>query len=149
MKSWKLDKEIKKSLVKVIDQRKENWGSEIRENGPKDLLGLMIRASANGNLKRSSAGFPSSVITVNDIAEECKSFFFAGEQTTSNLLTWTTVLLARHPEWQDRARDEVLKACGPRDLPSKDDLVKLKTVIKCHSLPPTTFDYLTLSLSFN
>ncbi|XP_027173931.1 cytochrome P450 734A1 [Coffea eugenioides] len=144
MKSWKLDKEIKKSLMKVIDQRKENWGSEIKENGPKDLLGLMIKASmkgvssssssssrareSNANSNSNSCPFPSSVITVKDIAEECKSFFFAGEQTTSNLLTWTTVLLAMHPEWQDRARDEVLKVCGPRDIPSKDDLVKLKTI---------------------
>ncbi|CAI9100215.1 OLC1v1037165C1 [Oldenlandia corymbosa var. corymbosa] len=134
MKSWKLDKEIKKSLVKVIDERKENWVSEVKENGPKDLLGLMIQASVNGNLRRSGSGgaggnsTPPSVITVNDIAEECKSFFFAGEQTTSNLLTWTTVLLAMHPEWQDRARDEVLKACGSRDIPSKDDLVKFKTI---------------------
>ncbi|KAL3535819.1 hypothetical protein ACH5RR_004280 [Cinchona calisaya] len=143
MKSWKLDKEIKKSLMKVIDERKENWGSEIKENGAKDLLGLMIQASmkkeASNNFKRTRESNPnsnsncspsstSSVITVKDIAEECKSFFFAGEQTTSNLLTWTTVLLAMHPEWQVLARDEVLKVCGPRAIPSKDDLIKLKTI---------------------
>ncbi|KAK9947622.1 hypothetical protein M0R45_003237 [Rubus argutus] len=36
--------------------------------------------------KASDSSSPSS-ITVNDIVEECKSFFFAGNQTTSNLLT--------------------------------------------------------------
>lgn len=126
IKSWKLDKEIKKSLMKVIEERKENWGKEMMENCPKDLLGLMIQASQKKRESNSSSS--NSIITVNDIAEECKSFFFAGEQTTSNLLTWTTVLLAMHPEWQVLARDEVLKVCGPRDLPSKDDLPKLKTV---------------------
>ncbi|XP_052180952.1 cytochrome P450 734A1 [Diospyros lotus] len=122
VKSWKLDKKIKKSLVDLIDRRRENSGSEAQENGPKDLLGLMIQASLKG-------GAPASkIITVQDIAEECKSFFFAGGQTTSNLLTWTVVLLAMHPQWQVLAREEVLKVCGPRDVPSKDDIVKLKTL---------------------
>ncbi|KAJ4826926.1 hypothetical protein Tsubulata_025540 [Turnera subulata] len=114
MNSWKLDKEIKKSLVKLIDCRKENM---MEEKGPKDLLGLMIQAS-----------YSSPYMTVNDIVEECKGFFFAGKQTTSNLLTWTTVLLAMHPHWQVLAREEVLRVCGSRDLPTKDDLVKLKTL---------------------
>lgn len=70
----------------------------------------------------------SDAVSVNDIAEECKGFFFAGKHSTSNLLTWTTVLLAMHPQWQVRARDEVLRVCGSRDVPTKDDLVKLKTV---------------------
>ncbi|OIT20060.1 PREDICTED: cytochrome P450 734A1-like [Nicotiana attenuata] len=134
IKSWKLDAEIKKSLMKLIQERTEDWGKEMQENGPKDLLGLMIQASMkesslsssiNSSLNHNSA-INSSMITANDIAEECKTFFFAGEQTTSNLLTWTTVLLAMHPQWQDLARDEVIKVCGSRDIPSKDDLAKLK-----------------------
>ncbi|XAR66939.1 hypothetical protein NMG60_11013327 [Bertholletia excelsa] len=131
IKSWKLDKEVKKSLVNVIDKRRQNWSNEVKENGPKDLLGLMIQASMKEPADRRSSKSSSSQsvkITVPDIAEECKSFFFAGEQTTSNLLTWTSVLLAMHPHWQVRAREEVLKVCGPRDVPSKDDIVKLKTL---------------------
>ncbi|PHU07967.1 CytochromeA4 [Capsicum chinense] len=141
IKSWKLDTEIKKSLMKVIQERTDNWEkNEIQENnGPKDLLGLMIQASIKESSLLSSINNPthqnssthnnnnnSSMITANDIAEECKTFFFAGEQTTSNLLTWTTVLLAMHPHWQDQARDEVIKVCGSSAIPSKDDLVKLK-----------------------
>lgn len=145
IKSWKLDTEIKKSLMKVIQERTDNWGkNEMQDNnGPKDLLGLMIQASMKeSSLSTSSINTQihhntsahnnnnnnnnSSMITANDIAEECKTFFFAGEQTTSNLLTWTTVLLAMHPQWQDLARDEVIKVCGSRSIPSKDDLAKLK-----------------------
>ncbi|KAL9326255.1 hypothetical protein ACSQ67_006900 [Phaseolus vulgaris] len=118
IKSWKLEKEIKKSLVKLIERRREN--TERVEKGAKDLLGLMIEAS-NRN---------STNVTVDDIVEECKSFFFAGKQTTSNLLTWTTILLAMHPHWQVRAREEVLKMCGSRDLPTKDHVAKLRTVSK-------------------
>ncbi|KAL1167452.1 hypothetical protein V6Z11_A05G019600 [Gossypium hirsutum] len=107
---WKLD-----SIL--IDGRKNKLGNTVQEKGPKDLLGLMMQASNS-----------SPNVTVHDIIEECKSFFFAGKQTTSNLLTWTTVLLAMHPRWQVLAREEVLKVCGSRDIPSKDDVVKLKTL---------------------
>lgn len=101
--------------MKLIDRRRENS----IETSSKDLLGLMIRASKSS---------PSSTITVNDIVEECKGFFFAGKQTTSNLLTWTMILMAMHPQWQVQARDEVLRVCGARDIPSKDDVTKLKMV---------------------
>jgi PHYB activation tagged suppressor 1 len=130
IKSWKLDKQIKKSLVKLIERRKENENERllllIDEKSPKDLLGLMIQAASNNN----------NNVTVDDIVEECKSFFFAGKQTTSNLLTWTTILLAMHPHWQVKARDEVIKMCGSRDLPTKDHVVKLKTVSKHKATPP-------------
>ncbi|KAM7509423.1 hypothetical protein LguiA_019876 [Lonicera macranthoides] len=131
-RSWKLEKEIKKSLMRVIEQRRENWDDEVLENGPKDLLGLMIQASTKESARKmmpeSNSSPATTIITVNDIAEECKSFFFAGEQTTSNLLTWTTVLLAMHPQWQQLARDEVEKVCGSRDVPTRDDVAKFKTL---------------------
>lgn len=146
MNSWKLDKEIKKMLVKLIDRRKENnrW-KENREKCPKDLLGLMIEETVKkeemglcpSSTSTSTSSSPSSRITVQDIVEECKSFFFAGKQTTSNLLTWTTVLLAMHPHWQALARDEVFRVCGARDTPTKDDVVKLKTVLP--PTPPSSF----------
>jgi cytochrome P450 len=114
-----LDKEIKKSLMKLIERRREksSVNKTHQDSCPKDLLGLMIQASNS-----------CTDVTVHDIVEECKSFFFAGQHTTSNLLTWTTVLLAMHPQWQAQAREEVLRVCGSRDIPTKDDVVKLKTV---------------------
>ncbi|OVA00502.1 Cytochrome P450 [Macleaya cordata] len=130
--SWKLDKEIKKSLIKLIERRKENSCEELPNGCPKDLLGLMINAGAKDaaliRTSSSSSSSSPSTITILDIVEECKSFFFAGKQTTSNLLTWTTILLAMHPEWQELAREEVLKVCGSRDIPTKDDVAKLKTL---------------------
>ncbi|XP_027902348.1 cytochrome P450 734A1-like [Vigna unguiculata] len=118
LNSWKLDKKMKRSLVKLIDGRKkENACGNEDTKGAKDLLGLMIGASAtNAN------------VTVDDIVEECKTFFFAGKHTTSNLLTWSTILLAMHPQWQVQAREEVAMVCGARDIPTKDDLLKLKTL---------------------
>ncbi|XP_038986431.1 cytochrome P450 734A6-like [Phoenix dactylifera] len=136
--SWKLDKEIKKNLMALIGRRKEISVKEKADGSAKDLLGLMINAStkkappapssSSTSCHRRPTTASTSTITVQDIVEECKTFFFAGKQTTSNLLTWTTVLLAMHPEWQERAREEVLEVCGSRDIPTRDHLTKFKTL---------------------
>lgn len=103
---------------------------------PKDLLETMIKASMREEANRGglnstkcSLESASTTITVDDIVEECKTMFFAGKHTTSALLTWSTILLAMHPHWQELAREEVLTACGARDVPTRDDVAKLKTVI--------------------
>ena len=126
--SWSLDREIRRGLVALIGRRSdeaeedEDDGAGLADKGSsgfRDLLGLMINAGG----KKAPAAIP-----VSDMLEECKTFFFAGKQTTSNLLTWTTVVLAMHPEWQELARQEVLDVCGARDIPSREQLAKLKTV---------------------
>ncbi|KAK6152583.1 hypothetical protein DH2020_012222 [Rehmannia glutinosa] len=77
-------------------------GGVVREECPRDLLELMIKAADEPPQSKESLA-----VTENDIVEECKTFFFAGKQTTSNLLTWTAVLLAMHPQWQEQAREEL------------------------------------------
>ncbi|KAJ6829794.1 putative cytochrome P450 superfamily protein isoform X1 [Iris pallida] len=133
MITWKLDKEVKRNLMTLIGRRKENLSStRCDDGGAKDLLGLMINASTTkkrNNSKNGPSPTPTrETISIHDIVEECKTFFFAGKQTTSNLLAWTTVLLAMHPEWQERARDEVFEVCGSHDIPTKEQLGKLKTL---------------------
>jgi len=140
--SWKLDREIRRSLTRLIARRSAEAEAEEEEEIQaagqsggvfRDLLGAMINA---GERKTPAA------IPVSDMLEECKTFFFAGKQTTTNLLAWATVLLAMHPEWQERARREVLDVCGPDELPSKEHLPRLKTVSRqshCHITAATSF----------
>ncbi|KAG5523342.1 hypothetical protein RHGRI_035234 [Rhododendron griersonianum] len=137
--SWRLDKEIKKSLKKLITMRinkaHNNNNNPTSDECPKDLLETMIKASMREEANRGglnstkcSSESASTTITVDDIVEECKTMFFAGKHTTSALLTWSTILLAMHPHWQELAREEVLTACGARDVPTRDDVAKLKTL---------------------
>lgn len=84
--SGRLDKEIRKSLTRLIDQRTK-MNRVVSEECPQDLLQHMIKASFSSR----------NAITIQDIVEECKSIFFAGKDTMSNLMTWTTVL--EHISW--------------------------------------------------
>ncbi|PWZ09423.1 Cytochrome P450 72A14 [Zea mays] len=98
-----------------------------------DLLGLLLesnmeqlRAGDGGGRGTSSGG---GGMTSDDVIGECKLFYFAGMETSAVLLTWTTVLLSMHQDWQDRAREEVRRVFGggPR-VPDYDGLSRLKIV---------------------
>jgi cytochrome P450 len=98
-----------------------------------DLLGLLLesnmeqlRASNGGGRGTSSGG---GGMTSDDVIGECKLFYFAGMETSAVLLTWTTVLLSMHQDWQDRAREEVRRVFGGgAGVPDYDGLNRLKIV---------------------
>ena len=108
-----LNQEIRNSLRKLIEIN----GMKCEDS--KNLLGLMLSASKTDNEFKMG---------VEEIIDECKTFYFAGKETTANLLTWATLLLALHKEWQDKARDEVYQVCGKNENPSADNLGGLKIV---------------------
>ncbi|CAN6168951.1 unnamed protein product [Urochloa humidicola] len=117
LKTWKLDKQVRSMLMDIIKSRLANKDTAGYGN---DLLGLMLEACApeHGD---------TPLLTMDEIIDECKTFFFAGQDTTSHLLTWASFLLSTHPEWQDRLREEVRRECGD-EVPTGDMLNKLKLV---------------------
>lgn len=94
------------------------------ESNKDDLLGLLLESNRRGTDGHRQ---PSMEMTIEDIIEECKMFYFAGMETTAVLLTWTMVVLSMHPEWQDRAREEVLGLFG-KNKPEHEVLNRLKIV---------------------
>ncbi|KAJ1283056.1 hypothetical protein BS78_03G098800 [Paspalum vaginatum] len=95
-----------------------------------DLLGLLLESNMEQLIRsRGDGGRASSGgMSTDDVIGECKLFYFAGMETTSVLLTWTMLLLCMHPEWQDRARDEVLRVFGGAGTLDYDGLSRLKIV---------------------
>jgi cytochrome P450 len=88
-----------------------------------DLLGIMMTA----NQKELGGSQRNLSMTIDEIMDECKTFFFAGHETTSNLLTWAVFLLSINPEWQEILRKEVISICGT-DIPDADMLSRMKSV---------------------
>ncbi|CAN1762431.1 Cytochrome P450 709B2 [Linum perenne] len=115
---WRLDKKVRNSLGNIVKSRLDSDSTTYGD----DLLGLLIGSSSynhKGDEKK---------LDLNEIIEECKTFFFAGHETTSNLLTWTIFLLSVHPDWQSRIREEVQTECVNGVIDNADTLSKLRLV---------------------
>ncbi|XP_036884538.1 cytochrome P450 4F3 isoform X1 [Sturnira hondurensis] len=68
-----------------------------------------------------------------DIRAEADTFMFAGHDTTASGLSWVLYNLARHPEYQERCRQEVQQLLGDRE-PKEiewDDLARLPFLTMC------------------
>ncbi|XP_040930289.1 cytochrome P450 CYP72A219 isoform X2 [Gossypium hirsutum] len=112
-------KDIKESLREMIKRREK--AIKAREESNEDLLDILVES----NIREMEA--KNMGMSIEDVIEECKLFYFAGQETTSVLLVWTMVLLARHPDWQSKARDEVLHVLGDSKHDA-DGLNRLKVV---------------------
>jgi cytochrome P450 family 709 len=120
VRRWQLERKVRGTLMAIIDERLDA-AKESRGYGT-DLLGLMLEANAAGAGGRR-------IMSMDEIIDECKTFFFAGHDTTSHLLTWAMFLLGTHLEWQQKLREEVLQECGGAEEPILGDaLNKLKRV---------------------
>ncbi|XP_024991642.1 cytochrome P450 CYP72A219-like [Cynara cardunculus var. scolymus] len=102
-------KEMQSVLKDIIDKRKK----EIKmgpEGGCDDLLGILLESNSK-EIEEDGAG-----MSMDDVIEECKLFYIAGSETTSNLIVWTMVCLSLHQEWQTQARQEILQVFGTGKL---------------------------------
>lgn len=111
------------SLEAIIKKRETAMKNGEATN--EDLLGKLLESNHNENIghgNKKAAG-----ITNQEVIEECKLFYLAGQETTSVLLVWTMVLLSRFPEWQERARREISQIFGGQ-APNYDGLSRLKIV---------------------
>ncbi|CAN8253765.1 unnamed protein product [Cochlearia groenlandica] len=109
---WTLDKKVKDSIKRIIEERlsSKNYGD--------DLLGIMLKASTSKEDEKK--------MSMDEIIEECRTFYFSGQGTTSIMLTWTTMLLSLHQDWQEKLREEVFNECGKDNPPNSDTFSKLK-----------------------
>ncbi|THU62064.1 hypothetical protein C4D60_Mb01t01220 [Musa balbisiana] len=112
-----LNREVGELVRSIIKKRQEEIKSGKASND--NLLGLLLESNMKGSQQDG--------MTIEDVIEECKLFYFAGQETTAVLLTWTMILLSMHPEWQVRAREEVLRVFG-KNKPDFDGLSRLKIV---------------------
>ncbi|KAK6921871.1 Cytochrome P450 [Dillenia turbinata] len=112
----KLDQDIRCSILEIIKSReKKLMAGEINNYGSEFLVSLMKAYHETDETKR---------ITEDDVIDECKTFYLAGHETTTSLLSWTMLLLAMYPDWQEKVRKEVLELFGEQD-PTAEGIARL------------------------
>jgi cytokinin trans-hydroxylase len=125
---------ISRSLKEIIQARKYMVNMTKNASYGDDLLGLMFTATSQ---KTQDVTGGKVHFGMQQLMDNCKTFFFVGYETTATLLTWTMMLLASHTTWQQCARAEVINVCGDGDHPFNADMLdKLKMVfpIFCQSI---------------
>ena len=128
-----ISKEVNSILRELVGKRIQ----AMKEGEPTkdDLLGLLLES----NMRDTDENGQSNLgMTIEEVIEECKVFYFAGMETTSVLMTWAIILLSMHREWQDRAREEVIGLFG-KTKPEYEGLSRLKTVSSSNKLVPFSF----------
>ncbi|MFY0613501.1 MAG: cytochrome P450 [Hyphomicrobiaceae bacterium] len=108
---------VRKAVLSIVRRRRK-----MSEHSD-DLLGRLLRAED-----------PETGQTMNDeqVVDNLVTLLAAGHETTAKALTWTLYLLARAPDWQQRARDEIRNVVGdgPVTTGHLDQLTVIDRVLK-------------------
>ncbi|MPY59752.1 cytochrome P450 [Streptomyces spongiae] len=93
------DTRLRQTVDRIIDERRSG---NVDRN---DLLSTLLDAHASDAAAHGG-------LTNAEIREQVISFFFAGAETTANLLAWTLHLIALHPDIEARIHAEVDAVLG-------------------------------------
>nr|WET52748.1 cytochrome P450 72A931 [Callicarpa americana] len=115
-----IEKEVRPMIRALINRRIEAMKAGKASNA--DLLGILLESNFQEVEQNGNKSFG---MTIDEVVEECKAFYFGGQDTTLTMLSWTLVLLSRYPDWQTRAREEVLSVFG-NQKPDFDGINHLK-----------------------
>ena len=71
------------------------------------------------------------IFNEKNVLSQTLSFMLAGHETTSMTMTWTVLLLAKYPEYQERAREEIRRVMGDRDEITLQDSKEMTFLANC------------------
>ncbi|KAK1399217.1 Secologanin synthase [Heracleum sosnowskyi] len=124
MRLKEINSQLKRLFTDIIKRKEYTMNVGEDDNGD-NLLSLLMRSNKN-EIQENGDNINLGMNT-SEIIEECKTFYFAGQESTSNLVIWTMIMLSIHSNWQVRAREEVLQVFGTQK-PDYDGLSRLKIV---------------------
>lgn len=120
-----LNRMITSMLRELVEGREEMLKN--RETDEENILTLLLKHNDEEISHIGTSKTGNSRMTTDEIIEECKQFYLAGQETTASLLAWMVIVLAMHPDWQQKAREEVQQLCGDKD-PDSEVISRLKIV---------------------
>ncbi|KAL1827573.1 hypothetical protein ACET3Z_005985 [Daucus carota] len=105
---WRLEKEIYWTILEIT--------KKCGASGAKSMIHTLVDGSKHGKLGPST---PQQFVVDN-----CKELCVVSLFVPGTTAIWGLMLLALHPEWQDRARAEILEVCGGQ-IPDTERLSKM------------------------
>ncbi|XP_050219772.1 LOW QUALITY PROTEIN: cytochrome P450 714A1-like [Mercurialis annua] len=104
-KNRKLIKNLEREVESLIWETVKERETKCLEKDciEKDLLQQLLEEATLNDTDFSAKRF---------IVDNCKSIYFAGHESTATAATWCLMLLALHPEWQSRLREEIARFCS-------------------------------------
>ncbi|KAM3269273.1 cytochrome [Capsicum chacoense] len=111
----KLERGITSSILELVRKREKVKDGMFGA----DYLGQLMKLLHESDTRKR--------ITIDQMVDEVKQLYGAGHLTTTTLLSWSVLLLALHPEWQEKARKEVFAFCSLEN-PTSDAIARLRTM---------------------
>ncbi|MGW1296281.1 cytochrome P450 [Streptomyces sp. NPDC002533] len=105
----------RRELTRIVDDLVTDRGSRLSE-GDDDAFARMILAAREHRDPAQARRL---------LREELVTLLLAGHETTASTLSWTLLLLARHPHARDLVREEACSVLAGGRLPEAEDLHKL------------------------
>ncbi|KAI3731691.1 hypothetical protein L1987_62880 [Smallanthus sonchifolius] len=123
VESEMIERFIRKSFIDIVEKREKDSGGEVDWFG-EDFLGSLMKAhhSVDDCYK----------VTMDDMIDEFETFYIAGHETTTGLLSWSMFLLAIHTDWQEKAREESFNLFKGKN-PNSHDLSRMKFLLAIHT----------------
>ncbi|XP_063794988.1 cytochrome P450 4B1-like isoform X2 [Pseudophryne corroboree] len=110
----------------VIKQRKEALKQvteleKVKQRRHLDFLDILLYAKDENGQGLSD----------EDLQAEVDTFMFEGHDTTASGVSWTLYCLAKHPEHQEKCREEIREVLGERNTVEWEDLGKMPYTTMC------------------
>ncbi|KAI7725332.1 hypothetical protein M8C21_029680 [Ambrosia artemisiifolia] len=117
VESDKLQAGIEYLIMQMIRNREKTISSGDEDKSATDYLGLLLKEHHDND--------DNYKLSIQDVIGDCKTFYSAGHGTISLLLSWLTLVLGIHTEWQEKAREEVQEVFGNQN-PTSEGIARLK-----------------------
>ncbi|KAG0556285.1 hypothetical protein KC19_11G040600 [Ceratodon purpureus] len=119
-----LKSEMRNLLTEIIGARTKAFGDGNEGGYGDDILGQMLMIASTAP-QGTTKGAP---FNLESVVDNTQMFYMAGQDTVAVVVAFAMLMLARHPEWQDRAQKEVNEVLASGKAIDVNGLNRLKIV---------------------
>lgn len=117
-----INRQVRDLLKGIVDRRLRS-----KERGDATAYDHLLDLLLESNYREIEESGHKKGMSMEEVINECKVLYLAGQETTASLLLWALILLSKHQDWQAKAREEILQVFGDKEI-DFSGLFRLKTV---------------------